>query len=82
MDGVKKLVGDHAFRHSLGTMLRQRGVDIKTAQELLRHANLRITLGIYQQAVTAERRAAQGRVFSGLVSAEVLRHRSAPPEGS
>lgn len=36
-------------------MLRQKGVDIKTAQELLRHANSRITLEIYQQAVGDEK---------------------------
>jgi integrase len=40
-------------------MLRQQGVDLKTAQELLRHANSRITLEVYQQAVGAEKRAAQ-----------------------
>lgn len=33
--GVKKQIGWHSFRHSLGTMLRQKGVDVKTAQELL-----------------------------------------------
>ena len=45
--GVKKRIGWHSFRHGLATMLRQQGVDIKTAQELLRHANSRITLDIY-----------------------------------
>jgi hypothetical protein len=39
-------------------MLRQRGVDIKTAQELLRHANSRITQDIDQQAVSEEKRLA------------------------
>lgn len=33
-----KVIGWHTFRHSLGTNLRFLGVDIKTAQELLRHA--------------------------------------------
>jgi hypothetical protein len=42
--------------------LPQQGADGKTAQEMLRHANPRITLGIYQQAVSAEKRAAQNRV--------------------
>ena len=46
--GVKKRIGWHSFRHSLGTMLRQKGVDVKTAQELLRHANCRITMDLYQ----------------------------------
>ena len=44
---VAKRIGGHSFRHGLGTMLRQQGVDLKTAQELLRHANGRITLDIY-----------------------------------
>jgi integrase len=57
--GIKKRVGWHTFRHGLGTMLRQVGVDVKTAQELLRHANSRITLDFYQQAVTEEKREAQ-----------------------
>jgi len=45
--GVKKRIGWHSFRHGLATMLRQKGVDIKTAQELLRHANSRIIQDIY-----------------------------------
>jgi integrase len=53
--GVTKRIGWHSFRHGLATMLRQHGVDIKTAQELLRHANSRITLEIYQQAVGDEK---------------------------
>ncbi len=47
--GVTKRIGFHSFRHGLGTILRQQGVDLKTAQELLRHANSRITLEIYQR---------------------------------
>ena len=37
---------------------------MKIAQELLRHANSRTTLDIYQQTVTEERRAAQTLVLS------------------
>jgi integrase len=38
--GIKeKAIGWHSFRHSLATNLRDAGVDLKTAQELLRHAN-------------------------------------------
>ena len=64
--GVTKRIGFHSFRHGLATMLRQRGVDIKTAQELLRRANSRITLEIYQQSVCAEKREAQDRVMETL----------------
>lgn len=42
-----KKIGWHSFRHSLATNLRAAGADLKTAQELLRHANSRITLDIY-----------------------------------
>ena len=36
----------------LGTNLRFLGVDVKTAQELLRHANAKTTLDLYTQAVS------------------------------
>ncbi len=55
---VKKRNAWHSFRHGLSQFLRQHGIDLKIAQELLRHANSRITLDIYQQTVTKERRAA------------------------
>lgn len=67
--GVTKRIGFHSFRHGLATMLRQRGVDIKTAQELLRHANSRITLEIYQQSVSEEKREAHDRVMGMLLAA-------------
>ena len=65
--GVEKKIAWHSFRHGLATLLRQTGADVKTAQELLRHANSRITLDIYQQAVPEERRAAQALAFRNLV---------------
>jgi len=64
--GVTKRIGWHSFRHGLSQFLRQRGIDVKIAQEMLRHANSRITLDIYQQTVTDERRAAQALAFSDL----------------
>jgi integrase len=67
--GVTKRIGLHSFRHGLATMLRQRGVDIKTAQELPRHANSRITLEIDQQSVSEEKRDAQDRVMGVLLAA-------------
>jgi integrase len=78
--GIGKRIGWHTFRHSLATNLRGLGVDIKVAQELLRHANSRITLDIYTQAVSSEKALANGRAtelllagtFSTLTAPSVL----------
>jgi site-specific recombinase XerD len=78
--GIKKRIGWHSFRHGLATMLRQKGVDLKTAQELLRHANSRITQDIYMQAVSEEKRVAQDLVFRGLLRGGSTQHPSAPSE--
>ncbi|MGA1984035.1 MAG: site-specific integrase [Acidobacteriaceae bacterium] len=80
--GVAKQIGFHSFRHGLAVMLRQHGVDLKTAQELLRHANSRITLEVYQQAVAEEKRVAQNLVFKGLLEGGSTQHPSAPSEAA
>ena len=64
-------------------LLRRNGVDVKTAQELLRHANSRILMDIYQQTITSERRAAQAVAFETLMGANanfsgVSRNRTLP----
>jgi site-specific recombinase XerD len=56
-----KRIGWHRFRHSLATNLRSSGVDVKVAQELLRHANSRTTMDLYTQAVSADKRNASQR---------------------
>ncbi len=53
-----KIIGWHSFRHSLATNLRSLGVDVKVAQELLRHANSRVTMDFYTQAVSTAKRSA------------------------
>jgi hypothetical protein len=40
---------------------------VKTVQELLRHANSRITLEVYTQATTSNKRPAQSKVVRKLV---------------
>jgi integrase len=74
--GISKRIGWHTFRHSFSTMLRARGVDVKVMQELLRHANSRITLDIYTQAPSLAKRQAQTGV-----AREVLAGPLAPAPG-
>jgi len=59
---IMKHISWHTFRRTFSTLLKANGEDIKTVQELLRHANSRITLDIYTQAVTPAKRAAQTKV--------------------
>jgi len=66
--GIDKRIGWHTFRHSFGTLLKANGEDVKTVQELLRHANSRITLDVYTQAVNSNKRAAQSKVVRMMVS--------------
>jgi integrase len=74
---ITKKIGWHSFRHGFSNLLRENKVDIKTAQDLLRHANSRITIDIYQQTVTEERRSAQTLAFNtlmGMESSSTLEH--------
>lgn len=81
-DIVGKQIGWHNFRHSLATNLRAMGVDVKVAQELLRHANSRTTLDIYTQAVSQQKRDANARVVEMMLptGAKQLQHPSAPSD--
>jgi site-specific recombinase XerD len=55
-------VGWHTFRRSYATILKSHGEDVKTVQELLRHANSSVTMNLYAQAVTDIKRSAQNKV--------------------
>ena len=81
--GIKKHIGWHTFRHGMANLLRQIGADVKVAQDMLRHANSRITMDIYQQTVTNERRSAQNKAFKKLMgtntgSSRMSRNRTLP----
>lgn len=60
--GIGKRVGWHTFRHTYSTLLKANGEDVKTVQELLRHANSKITLDTYTQALSPAKRQAQSKV--------------------
>jgi site-specific recombinase XerD len=74
---VGKQIGWHNFRHSLATNLRAIGVDVKVAQELLRHANSRTTLDLYTRAVSEQKRDANAQVVQMMLPAGKKRRR--PP---
>jgi len=59
---IKKRVAFHTFRHTYTTLLTQNSEDVKVVQELLRHANSRVTLDLYAQAGMQEKREAQSKL--------------------
>lgn len=59
----------HNIRHSLATFLVSRGKDVKTIQELLRHAKASTTLDLYSQAIDAPKLAAQEEIAVAIRSA-------------
>jgi integrase len=65
--GLRKHIGWHTFRHTLGTILNANGENPKVIQELMRHANLKVTMDTYVQAVTDEKREAQNKVVKMLL---------------
>jgi len=60
--GITKQVGWHTFRRTYATLLKANGEDIKTVQELCRHATPTTTLMLYAQAIPETVRTAQGKV--------------------
>ena len=46
------------MRHTFGTLLAASGVHPKTAQELMRHSDINLTMGIYTHAQTEQVKAA------------------------
>jgi integrase len=47
---ITKRIGWHTLRRTMATMLVAQGVAVKLTQEMLRHANSRITLELYAQS--------------------------------
>jgi integrase len=61
--------GFHNFRHSLAKFLVSRGKDVKTIQELLRHAKVTTTLDLYSQSIDAAKLEAQEDIALAITSA-------------
>jgi site-specific recombinase XerD len=55
--------GWHTLRHSYTTLLRQNNNDPKVVQGLLRHNSIRVTMDIYDEAVSAEKQMAHQKVL-------------------
>jgi integrase len=58
----------HDLRHAGATMLRARGVDLKTIQQILGHSSYHVTADVYSHVFAEELRAATdtlGRILSG-----------------
>ena len=62
-------VGFHDLRRLSATLLVREGVDVKTAQTRLGHSDVRLTLGLYAQAVAEADRAATDRLGELFLSA-------------
>jgi integrase len=56
--GITKVLGWHSFRRTFATLLPGSAEDVKAVQELMRHANSRLTLHVYAQALSPAKRAA------------------------
>lgn len=67
---IKEPVGWHTLRHSLGTLMKANGEDVKTIQETLRHANFKVTMDVYAQGTTEIRRSAHSRVVRQIMGME------------
>jgi integrase len=77
---VGKHIGWHSFRHSRATNLRALGVDIKVAQELMRHSSCRTTLDVYTRVVDQQKREASLKVVGWMLPVDLqkFQHPSAP----
>lgn len=67
-DNVRDDITPHIFRHTYATMLYNAGVDIKTAQYLLGHATIQMTLDIYTHLQKGKDLEAVGKLNDFLVN--------------
>jgi len=69
--GIQKRIGWHTFRRTAASLLMSSGSSIKTTQELMRHATADITLELYAQAVTEDKREAQN-ALAALIAGQTI----------
>lgn len=85
LPAAKKLgidgIGWHTFRRTYATFLKANGEDVKTVQELLRHANSPVTMNLYAQAITQNKRDAQSRIVTMVLDDNRLR-KAQPSQGA
>lgn len=63
------VIGWHTFRRTFSTLLRANGEDLKVQQDLMRHADIRTTMNLYTQAISEQKRQAQGRIVEMVLPA-------------
>ncbi len=61
---ITERIGWDTFRRSLATLLIDVGAPVKLKQEIMRHANSRVTLELYQQVSMTAEKELQARVVS------------------
>jgi len=69
--GIQKRIGWHTFRRTAASFLMSSGSSVKTTQELLRHATADITLELYAQAITEDKREAQN-TLAALIAGQTI----------
>jgi len=69
---ITKQVGWHTLRRTLATLLVGQGTSVKLTQEMLRHANSRITLELYAQSNMAAKLEAQRVLLKDMVGTRRL----------
>lgn len=65
--GIQKRIGWHTFRRTAASLLMSSGSSVKTTQELMRHATADITLELYAQAITDDKREAQSTLAALII---------------
>ena len=70
--GIAKPVTWHCFRHSFSTLLVDNNNDVKTAQQMMRHANSRVTLNCIRERSTKKSGERKGQIVRQVLSGRVL----------